>query len=111
MFYVSRTDYNTYKSGGNIGFFRDSSEKLVAIAQNIVEYKEDIPIEGWNTYKKCFYNSKKLGLNHQQKQRFIRDLFILHEFFYRGIKEGQDKREIEILYNEVFSELKRMFNN
>lgn len=108
LFHVAKVDYETYEQSNNIGFLRDSSEKLVALAQNIVEYKTNIYIEGWISFKKALYSNKIL-IPHKEKQQMVANIFTLHGFFYHGLNEGQDTNDIIPIYNSVLAKLKKIY--
>lgn len=107
--FQSKEEYGIYERTGNLNRFRQASNKLFALTENIVERDTG----KWFATFTDFATNFKKGNSVKFRTRgemldFLTKLKALHSFYYHGIEEATDKEALENTYKEVYAKLEEV---
>lgn len=104
---ASLYDYGIWKRKGYVGQLRDAGNKLLGVLEDFTSSKVGYKFNGYKDFRKTFYNlNTKIGL--KQKKDLMKNIFLLHLFFYYGLIEDQTVQDVVDIYLESYKIVKRV---
>ena len=95
MLEASKSDYEKWKETSKLAYLKDASNKLVAIAEDLLSNKLDRDIKNYGEFRANF---DKLSKNTTMKEY----LHSLHVFFYEGLPYDTTAQDIEYIYHKAY---------
>ena len=95
MLGASKSDYEKWKETSKLAYLRDASNKLVAIAENLLSNKLDRDMKNYGEFRANF---DKLSKDTIMKEY----LHSLHVFFYEGLSYDTTTKDIEYIYHKTY---------
>ncbi len=95
MLEASKSDYEKWEETTKLAYLKDASNKLVAIAEDLLSNKLDRNIKNYGEFRANF---DKLSKDTTMKEY----LHSLHVFFYEGLSYDTTIKDIEYIYHKTY---------